>query len=280
MMSKLCLGLKRCLYVSSQANECQGDSSWHQGLALKLKGSTEAQHLHPEAEMQGAYIPPPPSPQASCLWQAHGDVNPWLQDLQFLHQVENVIGWQMHGSADQVFFFVSLCREWRRSRTCATRWTRFGRKCPTTTNMKSASAGLLRKRYVFLFLHNSEAEDTFFLNIISLLWRKCLNALLLYFQIKRPYFHVKSLEKNQLNNWKEYLDFEIENGTPERVVVLFERCLIACALYEEFWTKVIQPLTSPSLPLLPHQRWYHIDTVNRPALLFACNVDMWLYLLY
>ena len=57
-------------------------------------------------------------------------------------------------------------------------------------------------------------------------------------QIKRPYFHVKALEKTQLNNWKEYLDFEMENGTPERVVVLFERCLIACALYEDFWTKV------------------------------------------
>uniref|UniRef100_A0A3B5QPZ1 Pre-mRNA-processing factor 39 n=1 Tax=Xiphophorus maculatus TaxID=8083 RepID=A0A3B5QPZ1_XIPMA len=55
--------------------------------------------------------------------------------------------------------------------------------------------------------------------------------------IKRPYFHVKALERTQLNNWKEYLDFEIENGTPERVVVLFERCLIACALYEEFWIK-------------------------------------------
>uniref|UniRef100_H2MJR9 Pre-mRNA-processing factor 39 n=2 Tax=Oryzias latipes TaxID=8090 RepID=H2MJR9_ORYLA len=55
--------------------------------------------------------------------------------------------------------------------------------------------------------------------------------------IKRPYFHVKALEKTQLNNWREYLDFEIENGTPERVVVLFERCLIACALYEEFWIK-------------------------------------------
>ncbi|XP_061609529.1 pre-mRNA-processing factor 39 isoform X2 [Phyllopteryx taeniolatus] len=55
--------------------------------------------------------------------------------------------------------------------------------------------------------------------------------------IKRPYFHVKALEKTQLNNWREYLDFEMENGTPERVVVLFERCLIACALYEEFWIK-------------------------------------------
>lgn len=57
-------------------------------------------------------------------------------------------------------------------------------------------------------------------------------------QIKRPYFHVKPLEKAQLKNWKEYLEFEIENGTHERVVVLFERCVISCALYEDFWIKV------------------------------------------
>ncbi|XP_077319687.1 pre-mRNA-processing factor 39 isoform X1 [Lithobates pipiens] len=55
--------------------------------------------------------------------------------------------------------------------------------------------------------------------------------------IKRPYFHVKALEKIQLNNWKEYLEFEMENGSHERVVILFERCVIACALYEEFWIK-------------------------------------------
>ena len=57
-------------------------------------------------------------------------------------------------------------------------------------------------------------------------------------QIRRPYFHVKPLEKGQLKNWKDYLDFEIENGSHERVMVLFERCMIACALYEEFWLKV------------------------------------------
>ena len=56
--------------------------------------------------------------------------------------------------------------------------------------------------------------------------------------IRRPYFHVKPLERAQLKIWKDYLDFEIQNGTHERVVVLFERCLIACALYEEFWLKV------------------------------------------
>lgn len=60
--------------------------------------------------------------------------------------------------------------------------------------------------------------------------------------IKRPYFHVKQLERIQLKNWKEYLDFEIEQGDRKRIFVLFERCLIACALYEEFWMKLIRYL--------------------------------------
>ncbi|XP_067400063.1 pre-mRNA-processing factor 39-like isoform X2 [Emydura macquarii macquarii] len=55
--------------------------------------------------------------------------------------------------------------------------------------------------------------------------------------IKRPYFHVKPLERAQLKNWRDYLDFEITNGSHERTIVLFERCVIACALYEEFWIK-------------------------------------------
>uniref|UniRef100_A0A8C7D2Z2 Pre-mRNA-processing factor 39 n=1 Tax=Oncorhynchus kisutch TaxID=8019 RepID=A0A8C7D2Z2_ONCKI len=70
--------------------------------------------------------------------------------------------------------------------------------------------------------------------------------------IKRPYFHVKALEKTQLSNWKEYLDYEIENGTPERVVVLFERCLIACALYEDFWTKYAKYIEGYSIDGVRH----------------------------
>ncbi|XP_008325063.1 pre-mRNA-processing factor 39 isoform X2 [Cynoglossus semilaevis] len=95
--------------------------------------------------------------------------------------------------------------------------------------------------------------------------------------IKRPYFHVKSLDRIQLRAWHSYLDWEIaqlnqdtknssqvdpnaastqgseataqspevseETAVPKddhRVRVLFERCLIACALYEEFWTRYIQ----------------------------------------
>jgi len=60
-----------------------------------------------------------------------------------------------------------------------------------------------------------------------------------FVQIKRPYFHVKPLEKGQLKMWKEYLDFEIEKGDMERIAILFERCLIACALYEEYWIRVM-----------------------------------------
>ncbi|EYC15049.1 hypothetical protein Y032_0038g3605 [Ancylostoma ceylanicum] len=56
-------------------------------------------------------------------------------------------------------------------------------------------------------------------------------------QIKRPYFHVKPLEAEQLKNWRLYLDFEIAEGNETRITVLFERCLIACALYDQFWTK-------------------------------------------
>ncbi|VDM63719.1 unnamed protein product [Angiostrongylus costaricensis] len=56
-------------------------------------------------------------------------------------------------------------------------------------------------------------------------------------QIKRPYFHVKPLEAEQLKNWRLYLDFEIIEGDENRITVLFERCLIACALYDQFWTK-------------------------------------------
>lgn len=58
--------------------------------------------------------------------------------------------------------------------------------------------------------------------------------------IKRPYFHVKPLERCQLKNWNEYLDFEMEQGDQHRVVILFERCLIACAMYDEFWLKFIR----------------------------------------
>jgi pre-mRNA-processing factor 39 len=55
--------------------------------------------------------------------------------------------------------------------------------------------------------------------------------------IKRPYFHVKPLERLQLKNWRDYLDYEISQGDPRRIEFLFERCVVSCALYEDFWSK-------------------------------------------
>ncbi|KAG9475537.1 hypothetical protein GDO78_003767 [Eleutherodactylus coqui] len=53
--------------------------------------------------------------------------------------------------------------------------------------------------------------------------------------IKRLYFFATPLSVKQLRNWRIYLNFEMSEGQHERIVVLFERCLMPCALYEEFW---------------------------------------------
>jgi len=82
------------------------------------------------------------------------------------------------------------------------------------------------------YLFHMQYTDTSFYSKLQQVYVNCL------FQIRRPYFHVKPLEKAQLKNWRSYLEFEIANGSEKRVTVLFERCVIACALYEEFWMKV------------------------------------------
>lgn len=56
-------------------------------------------------------------------------------------------------------------------------------------------------------------------------------------EIKRPYFHVTALEHHQLINWRKYLDFEEAEGDYQRIVFLYERCLVTCALYEEIWLR-------------------------------------------
>ncbi|CAI5452058.1 unnamed protein product [Caenorhabditis angaria] len=67
--------------------------------------------------------------------------------------------------------------------------------------------------------------------------KKCEKRALFEANIKRPYFHVKPLDNPQLFNWFAYLDFEISEGDEDRIRILFERSLIACSLYEEFWIK-------------------------------------------
>lgn len=56
-------------------------------------------------------------------------------------------------------------------------------------------------------------------------------------EIKRPYFHVTELDEGQLSNWKKYLDFEESEGSYPRTQFLYERCLVTCAHYDEFWQR-------------------------------------------
>ncbi|KAI2640416.1 pre-mRNA-processing factor 39 [Hypomontagnella submonticulosa] len=56
-------------------------------------------------------------------------------------------------------------------------------------------------------------------------------------EIKRPYFHVTELENSQLANWRKYLDFEESEHDFARITFLYERCVVTCALYDEFWLR-------------------------------------------
>ncbi|XP_074268432.1 pre-mRNA-processing factor 39-1-like isoform X2 [Silene latifolia] len=57
--------------------------------------------------------------------------------------------------------------------------------------------------------------------------------------IRRPYFHVRPLNDAELENWHNYLDFIERNEDFNKIVKLYERCLIACANYPEFWTRYV-----------------------------------------
>lgn len=48
---------------------------------------------------------------------------------------------------------------------------------------------------------------------------------------------MKAIDKKQLANWDNYLNFEIKEGNHDRIVLLFERCITACAHYEYYWCK-------------------------------------------
>lgn len=84
--------------------------------------------------------------------------------------------------------------------------------------------------------------------------------------IKRPYFHVKPLERCQLKNWKAYLEWEKHHGSFKRALVLHERCLIACALYEEFWMKLIKFLEERA------EQDPEVIAIEREVLERACTV--------
>ncbi|EIE26590.1 hypothetical protein COCSUDRAFT_59113 [Coccomyxa subellipsoidea C-169] len=58
--------------------------------------------------------------------------------------------------------------------------------------------------------------------------------------IKRPYFHVKALDGAQLAAWSRLLDYAEERGDNSVTTHLYERCLVACAQYHDFWARYIR----------------------------------------
>uniref|UniRef100_A0A1J3CB41 Pre-mRNA-processing factor 39 n=1 Tax=Noccaea caerulescens TaxID=107243 RepID=A0A1J3CB41_NOCCA len=57
--------------------------------------------------------------------------------------------------------------------------------------------------------------------------------------IRRPYFHVKPLDTDQLDNWHAYLSFAETYGDFDWAIKLYERCLIPCANHTEFWFRYV-----------------------------------------
>lgn len=59
-------------------------------------------------------------------------------------------------------------------------------------------------------------------------------------RIRRPYFHIKPLDKCDIDNWHQYLDFVEMQNDFDWAVKLYERCLISCAYYSEFWIRYVE----------------------------------------
>ncbi|XP_023745513.1 pre-mRNA-processing factor 39-1 isoform X1 [Lactuca sativa] len=57
--------------------------------------------------------------------------------------------------------------------------------------------------------------------------------------IRRPYYHFRPLNVTELENWHNYLDFIEGCDDLNKVIKLYERCLIACANYHEYWIRYV-----------------------------------------
>lgn len=77
--------------------------------------------------------------------------------------------------------------------------------------------------------------DTFYLDVFTRTQTETTKRWTYESEVKRPYFHVTELDHAQLANWRKYLDFEESEGDYTRTVFLYERCLVTCAFYDEFW---------------------------------------------
>jgi pre-mRNA-processing factor 39 len=55
--------------------------------------------------------------------------------------------------------------------------------------------------------------------------------------IKRSNFSTKALDSEQLENWRKYLDYEEKEKNEEKIEMLYERCVVPCCYYAEFWIR-------------------------------------------
>ncbi|KAJ1426198.1 Tetratricopeptide-like helical domain superfamily [Sesbania bispinosa] len=57
--------------------------------------------------------------------------------------------------------------------------------------------------------------------------------------IQRYHFDARPLDPDQLQNWHDYLDFIEVQGDFDWAVKLYERCLIVCANYPDYWMRYV-----------------------------------------
>ncbi|XP_016438336.2 uncharacterized protein LOC107764294 isoform X1 [Nicotiana tabacum] len=57
--------------------------------------------------------------------------------------------------------------------------------------------------------------------------------------IQRRYFQATPLDSDELKNWHDYLDFIEKQEDFDWALKLYERCLISCANYPEFWMRYV-----------------------------------------
>lgn len=56
---------------------------------------------------------------------------------------------------------------------------------------------------------------------------------------RRPSFNVQPLSVEERENWHNYLDFIESDGDWSKVFHLYERCIVACASYPEYWIQYV-----------------------------------------
>jgi len=60
--------------------------------------------------------------------------------------------------------------------------------------------------------------------------------------ISRTHFHVNELNSAQIKNWENYIKFERKAGNHERIIFLYERCLVTCVSIEGLWLNYLEYL--------------------------------------